>query len=101
MRTGVRGKNSSGPVDELGDPGRGVGGGGDDRRPHLVLAGDPLHIEIAVVAGAAEVGHESSHRGRGDGPLEGKDLGQNAAVGRLEPVGQPPGGDIEEAVAVS
>ena len=36
------------PVDELGDPGRGMRGGGDDRRAHLVLAGDPLEIEVAA-----------------------------------------------------
>ena len=88
------------PVDELGNPGRRVRSGRDDCRPHLVLTRDPFHVEVAAMAGATEIGHEPSHRRRSDGPFEGEDLGQDAAVGGFEPIGQPPGGNIEEAVAV-
>ena len=76
-------------------------GGGDDRLPHLVFARDSLHVEVATVAGAAQVGDEAPHNGRGDCPLEGENLGDDAPVLRFEPIGEPARGDVKHAVAVS
>ncbi len=52
------------------------------------------------MAGAAEIGDESAHHRRGDSSFKREDLGDNASVLGLEPVGEPTGADVEEPVAV-
>lgn len=52
------------------------------------------------MAGSAKIGDEAPHDGSCNGPFKGEDLGEDAPVLGLGPVGEPPGCDIEESIAV-